>query len=169
MKFIVIRLTILTAILFLSPTLFPSTLPAKPGKSIPVDQLYKKISSMKLRDFQKLSGRKLTLKEKISFGILKHKIKKNQKNDKGAGNGQLSLILGIAGLAFFVSGVFLPALFIPSLVSAVVAVVLGSVAKKQNPNDRKAHAGKLLGWITLGLLTLLTILAIIALASWDWG
>lgn len=131
-----------------------------------MEAVLKKIATLKVRDFQKLTGRKLTLKEKIGYGVLKHKIRKQEK--EGTSNGQLSLILGIAGLAFFVAGLFLPALFIPSLVSSVVAIVLGSVAKKQNPKDNKAHAGKLLGWLTLGLLALLIIVAVIAITSWTW-
>ncbi|HMU46960.1 MAG TPA: hypothetical protein PKC72_11360 [Chitinophagaceae bacterium] len=160
------RLILLIGLISFSPALFSATIPSPEEKPIPIENLLKKISDLKVRDFQKLTGRKLTLKEKIGYGVLKHKIRKQKKEDTS--NGQLSLILGIAGLAFFIAGLFLPALFIPSIVSSIVAIVLGSVAKKQNPNDNKAHAGKLLGWLTLGLLALLTIVAVIAIASWAW-
>lgn len=162
---------LLMSFLFISSPIFSATTPAKPGNPITFDLLLKKISSMKVKDFQKISGRKLLLKEKIGFGILKHKIKKNQKNEKAEGKGKLSLIMGIAGITLLIIGLYVPILLIPSLASAIVAVVMGSVAKKRNPDDRQAHAGKLLGWITLGLLTLLTILVVIFISSWElsWG
>ncbi|MGZ5221561.1 MAG: hypothetical protein ACXWC7_15845, partial [Chitinophagaceae bacterium] len=106
----------------------------------------------------------LTVKEKIGFIILKHKIKRQLKNSEK--QGQTAFIMGIAGLALFAIGLFVPVLLVGSLIAAIVAVVSGSVAQKQDPSNRKAHAGKLLGWITLGLLALLLILAAIVLSAW---
>ena len=139
-----------------------STIPASTNKIITVGDVYKKIAKMKINDLQKLAGRKLTLKEKISFLILKHKLKQpaNEKN-----KGQTALIFGIAGLGLLIVGLFVPYVILGSLVLAILAIVFGSVAKKQDPSDNNAHAGKLLGWITLGLIALLTILVIVLIAS----
>ncbi len=137
-------------------------------KTVPDRDKYKKIANLKIKDLQKIVGRKLTIKEKIGFLILKHKIKRQLKNSER--KGEVALIFGIAGLGLFIIGLFVPVLLIGSLIAAVVAVVSGSVAKKQDPSNRKAHAGKLLGWITLGLLALLLILAAIVVSSWvAWG
>ncbi|HEX7845536.1 MAG TPA: hypothetical protein VF476_06995, partial [Chitinophagaceae bacterium] len=93
---------------------------------------------------------------------------KLKKEDQKKSLGQASLIFGVLAVGLFVGGLFAPALLIGSLVASIIAIVTGSVAKKKNPNDRTAHAGKLLGWISLGLLAFLVILAVIALSSWDW-
>ncbi len=44
-----------------------ATAPTTNNKIIPVEAVYKKIASMKMKDFRKLAGRKLTLKEKVSI------------------------------------------------------------------------------------------------------
>ncbi|MGZ8508828.1 MAG: hypothetical protein ACXWV8_14500 [Chitinophagaceae bacterium] len=133
-------------------------------KIVPEWNKYKNIANLKIKDLQKIIGRKLTVKEKIGFIILKHKIKRQLKNSEK--QGQTAFIMGIAGLALFAIGLFVPVLLVGSLIAAIVAVVSGSVAQKQDPSNRKAHAGKLLGWITLGLLALLLILAAIVLSAW---
>lgn len=138
-------------------------------KPIPNEALLKKIASLKIKDLQKLAGRKFSLKEKIAFFVLKKKL--GHKSGDGQGQGQTSLIFGIGALALLVLAFLVPAAGVPllaSLVSSILAIVVGSVAKKKDPSDRKAHAGKLLGWITLGLIALLLILATVIIASWSW-
>lgn len=163
------RIHLIFAILFFC--LLSSSIPAysattsSPVNTIdPMENIYKKIASIKIRDFQKLAGRKLTLKEKISFLILKHKLKHKAKNSER--QGQTSFTLGLAALGAFILGLFVPFVLLGSLVLAILAIVTGSMAKKKNPDDRKASGGKLLGWITLGLIALVSILAVIVLASW---
>lgn len=139
-------------------------------KPILVEELLKKIVSHKIKDLQKLTGRKFSLKEKIAIVILKKKLKHRPK--EGSSQGQTALIFGIGALVLFALGFLVPAAGIPllaSLLSSILAIVVGSVAKKKDPSDRKAHAGKLLGWITLGLIALLLILATVLIASWSWG
>ena len=146
-----------------------ATIPPASGKIIPVGAIYKKIASLKIRDIQKLAGRKLTLKEKISFLILKHKLK--QQADDKQNKGQTAFVFGIVGLGLLIVGLFVPYVILGALVSAILAIVSGSVAKKQDPSDKKAHAGKLLGWITLGLIALLIILVAVVIAAFfaAWG
>jgi uncharacterized membrane protein YphA (DoxX/SURF4 family) len=119
------------------------------------------IKSLKVKDVEKMLGRKMTLKEKIQFSITKIIAFAESGN-----TGQTAMIFGIAGAALFIIGLFVPYVAIGALIAAIVAVVLGSVAKKRNPDDRKAHAAKLLGWITIGALAFLIILAAIVLSSW---
>lgn len=131
-------------------------------KTFPDGRPYKNIATLKIKDIQKLAGRRLTLKEKIGFFILKHKIKRQSKTNQR--QGETAYILGITALGLFIVGLFVPVLLLGSLIAAIIAVVTGSIAK--DPSNRKARAGKLLGWITLGLLALLLLLAAIIVASW---
>lgn len=144
-----------------------ATLPPSSSKIIPVGEIYRNIGTMKIKDFQKLVGRKLTIKEKIGFLVLKHKLNHPAKENKN--KGQQSLIFGIVGLGLLILGFFVPYVILGSLISAILAIVTGSVAKKQDPTDKKAIAGKLLGWITLGLIVLLMILVAIIFAAWVNG
>lgn len=155
--------------IFLSVELpaFAYSTPATNIIAKPNDGGYKNIATMKLKEFQKLVGRKLTIKEKIGFFVLKHKMKHQQ---QGADTqGQTAYILGLVGLGLFVIGLFVPYVMLGSIVAAIMAIVTGSSAMKQDGDNRKARAGKLLGWITLGLIALLLILATIVLATWGLG
>jgi|GEM_PF-1205318 len=160
--------------------------------SNPVQLVLNQLASQKIKDVQKLAGRKLTLKEKLSFWLLKQQIKQGQKKgfsksllykalqkkaakksglfkkENSGSKGQTALIFGVGALALLVIGLFVPYVIIASLVSSILAIVIGTVAKKHNPSDSKAGAGKLLGWITLGLIALLIIAAAIALSGWGW-
>ena len=111
-----------------------------------------------------MQGRKLSLKEKITVIILRTKLKHAQKENKQPGN--LALIFGISAAATFLLGLLVPPVLLVSIAAAIVAVVLGSNAKKKNPSDGKARAAVLLGWITLGLLALLALIAAITVAEW---
>lgn len=177
-------------------SLFPAADAATPpsaNSTNPVQLVLDKLASLTVRDAQKLAGRKFTLKEKLSFWFLKQQIKQGQKKgfsntliykalqkktakksgpykkEDAGSKGQTALIFGIGALALLVIGLFVPYVIIASLVSSILAIVIGTIAKKQNSSDSKASAGKLLGWITLGLIVLLIIAAAIALSGWGWG
>lgn len=159
----------------------------------PVQMVMEKISSLKVKDAEKMAGRKFTFKEKVGFVLLKKQIRNYKKNDntptlfqklvlkkaekkltKGKKNepgskGQSAMVFGIAAVVTLIIGLFVPYVVIASLIASILAIVLGSVAKKENPDDSKARIGKLLGWITLGLIALFLILATIIIASWSWG
>jgi hypothetical protein len=128
-------------------------------------EAYQKFTSLKIKDVQKLIGRKLTIKEKISFLIIKHALKKKAAESK---QGQTALGFGIAGAVMLILGLFIPYVIIGALIAGILAVVLGSVAKKQDRSDKKAYAATLLGWITLGAIALILILAIIIVSAWGW-
>ncbi len=144
-----------------------ATAPLSNNKIIPVEAIYKKIASMKMKDFRKLAGRKLTLKEKVSFIILKHKLKQQAKDSEK--QGQTAFTFGLIAVGLLILGLFVPYVILGSLVAAILAIVTGSMAKKRDGDNRKAKAGQLLGWITLGLIAFLFILAAVVLASWSWG
>lgn len=130
------------------------------------DLTLEKLSKMKVKEFQKLTGKKLTLKEKIAFKIVQGKIKKQLKAKEGetSDKGKTAMILGIIGLALL----FIPYGIIASIPLAILAIVNGSQARKKDPNNGKALTGIILGWVTLGLLVLFLIIALIWLASGGW-
>ncbi len=123
----------------------------------------------KVKDVEKLLGRKMKLKEKIGFKILQHKLRKDsshKKGEPGSDKGKTAMILGIIGAACLL----IPFLAIASIPLAILAIVFGNQAKKENPNDSKAKTGVILGWITIGLVVLALILVVAILATWSgWG
>ena len=135
----------------------------------PVDKIasneifLKKIASLHIKDLQKLAGRKFSLKEKISFLILKKSLK--HKTGDSQSKGQTALIFGIGALVLLIIGLFVPFVILGALVSSILAIVVGTAALKKDRSDTNALVGKLLGWITLGLIALLLILAVIIISS----
>ena len=162
--------------------------PSADGTSV-IQAVLEKIATYKLKDLQKLAGRKFTFKEKVSFWLLKGKIKNSgtngfskslagkilnksvarkhkSANPAEAGSlGQTAFIFGLIAAGLLVAGLFLPYIIIGSLVSAILAIVLGTLGSKKDPSDAKAKVGKLLGWITLGLIVILFAIVILAFAS----
>lgn len=143
---------------------FAYSIPAANIVTKPNDAGYKNIANMKLKEFQKLAGRKLTIKEKVGFFVLKRKMKHAQ--DDADKQGQTAYTLGLVGLGLLVIGLFVPFVMLGSLVVAIMAIVTGSTAIKKNGENRKAKAGKLLGWITLSIIGLFLILVAILIAAW---
>ncbi len=156
----------------LHPEAVPVSAPAiiLPGKTLSKEILLKKISTLKIRDIQKLTGKKLSLKQRIAFLVLKHQFRR-QADDK-QNPGQTAFIIGIVGLGLLILGLFVPYVILGSIFASILAIVLGSSAQKKDPADRKAHAAKLLGWITLGVTLIALIIAVIivaaSLSSFNW-
>jgi hypothetical protein len=144
--------------------------PASNSISIPFSGFYKKIASLRIKDIQKSIGRKLTLKEKVSFIIIKQKLRHQKKESLNGGD--VSLILGIASLAFIALYFFVPFSLILAIASGIIAIVTGHRARKKDPANKNAKIGKLLGWVTVGLITAFFIAILIAFASigsWSFG
>jgi len=149
--------------MLLPATLHPASTIRPANSTIdPSSEVYKKLSSLKISEIQKLVGRKLTLKEKASLWILKHTSGKKAEGKKG----NTALIFGIVGAGLLLLGLFVPWIILGAIPAAIVAIILGSNAKRANPNDKNAQAATILGWITLGGIVLLLILAAIVAASW---
>jgi hypothetical protein len=126
-----------------------------------------KLATMRVKDFEKITHQKLTLKEKMAFKIFQHKLKKELKaKEKGKpSKGKTAMILGIISLVCII----IPYGFIASIVLAVLAILQGRQARKENPNDGQAQAGIILGIVSLGLILLAFLLVIAIIASWSWG
>jgi hypothetical protein len=125
---------------------------------------------MKINEIEKNTGKKIKIKEKIVIKIFQHKAKKELKaiaEDKPSSKGKTAKILGIIGLVLLV----IPYTALAALPLSIIAIVMGSNALKENPKDKNARTGKILGWITLGLFVLLLLAAIIFIAEYAgfWG
>jgi hypothetical protein len=131
--------------------------------AMPID----KIASMKMKEAEKILGRKFTLKEKIAFKIAQLKLKKGlkAKEEGKSSKGQTAMILGIIGIAC----VLIPYGIIAAIPLGILAIVFGAEAKKANKNDSKAKTGIILGIVTLGLVALALLLVLIVIATWSWG
>ena len=132
-----------------------------PGNiTIPLD----KVASMKIKEVEKIFGRRLTLREKIAFKIAQHKIKKalrSQAEGKES-KGQTAFILSLIGLCLLI----VPYANLASLPLAIIGLTMGIKAKKENPNDTKAQTAIILSIVTLGLIVLGIIAIIIWVAAW---
>ena len=107
------------------------------------------------KKYQEITGRRMTFKQKISFSILKAKLKKQLPDEKVDGKksnlGLLSLIFG--GAAF----VLIPFAGILSIPFAVAAVVLGILGLGKSKGDTKSIIGLVLGATLLFLIGILIL------------
>jgi len=171
MKIRIIWAIIFCSLLSTASATGSNMIPDPKNTIIPFAGMDKRIASLSVKDIQKLIGRKLTLKERISFLILKQKLKHKPK--ESLNEGDISLIFGIAGLVFLALALLLtPYFMIASITSAIVAIVSGHRLRKKDPGNKKAKTAKLLGWITLGLIVagfIIIIIAFASIGSWSFG
>jgi hypothetical protein len=144
------------------PATLTSSVSTTQKDPVPLDR----IATMKIKEAEKILGRKFTLKEKIAFKITQLKLKKGlkAKAEGKSSKGQTAFILSLIGICLLL----VPYLSIASLPLAIIGLVMGSQAKKENPNDSKAKTAIILSLVTLGLLVLAILLVIAILASGGW-
>jgi hypothetical protein len=124
------------------------------------------IASMKAKEIEMLLGKKLTLKEKIALKLAQLKIKKQVKAiEKGKpSKGQNAMVLGILSLVVLL----IPFGILASIVLAIMAITIGSKAKKENSHDGKAQAGIIMGIVTLALIVLAIAIVVAILSSGEY-
>ncbi len=143
---------------------FAATPPVAHFTNKPPESIYSLIASMKVKDVQKKLGRKLTLKEKIGFLFLKKQMKK--KAEEESKQGKSAFAMGLASIGLLAFALFLwPPLLVGAIITSILAIVFGTMATKDNPKDKKGVAGKIIGWIVLGLIVILVVAVIAAFAS----
>lgn len=149
----------------------PSAFSSIPSLTNPANPI-QYFTTLSIKEVQKLTGRKLTLKEKIAFKIFQWNIKKKSKGEKAGDykdKGKTAMIFGIIAVTSFL---LTPLLFFGTLAAlafAIAALATGKKALKANPNDKKAKTAIILGWITIGLLVILAALIAVFLATWSFG
>jgi len=127
-----------------------------------VQMLYQ-ILPVRVKNFEKLAGRKLSLKEKIAYKIWRNKTLTARHDSGQTDKGKWAMILGIAALACLL---IIPIGPLVALPAAIAAILLGYSARKINRADKKAKAGIILGWITLGILVFAALFVATTL-SWN--
>jgi hypothetical protein len=154
----------LAVLTFLIPALpaLAITAPAHTTTVTPSPSLLTKLSTWKEKDLRKQLGRKLTVKEKVAFFLLKKKARKMAKEEGKIGEN--AYVAGLLAIGLLVAGMLFPPLLIGSFIAAIVAVVSGSKALRLEPGNKKAKTGRLLGWITLFVFLLLVIAAILIIS-----
>jgi hypothetical protein len=127
---------------------------------------WEQLATIKPKEAEKIIGKKMTLREKLALKIAQGKLKKALKGDPEgkSSKGQTAMILGIIGIACII----IPFGVLASIPLGILAIVMGSQARRENKNDGKAQTGIILGIVTLGLVALAIILVAIWLASWGW-
>lgn len=129
------------------------------------------ILKLKVRDIEKITGKKLKLKEKIAFKFLQWQIKKGlriTREEPKKNKGKTALIFGIIGLAGLITPIPIVG-GLMALVGIILALVLGYQAKNENPDDKNAKTAIVLGWIGVGLFVLAVAIVVAVLATWSWG
>jgi hypothetical protein len=131
-----------------------------------------KLKAMSVQDFlnltpkkyYELTGTRMTLKQKLSFVILKAKLRKQLPDEKAEGKktdiGLLSLVFG--GGAFVLA--LIPYVGIISIPLALAAIVLGIIGLGRKKGDTKSLIGLVLG----SLFIVLVIVVVAAFASGSW-
>ena len=144
------------------PVTLTSSVSTMQKDPVPMDR----IATMKIKEAEKILGRKFTLKEKIAFKIAQLKLKKDlkAKAEGKSSKGQTAFVLSLVGICLLL----VPYASIASLPLAIIGLVMGSQAKKENPNDSKAKTAIVLSLVTLGLLVLAVLLVIAIIASGGW-
>lgn len=122
-----------------------------------------KLVVMKVKEAEKLLGRKMSLKEKIGFKLTLQKIKKELKKNEGEKGtpGQNAFIVSLIALCSIV----IPYIGLVALPLGIIGLVMGINANKKNPEDKKAKTAILLSIITLGLLVIAAIIVALVIAS----
>jgi hypothetical protein len=126
------------------------------------------LKTMSNKEVQTLVGRKLSFKEKVSLFILKKTkistLKVDGEENVRTKKGKAALILGISAFAL----IFIPIIGLLSVPAAVLAIIFGAQASRDNKNDKQGQAGKILGIVFLGLFVLLVLAALAFLAAYGW-
>lgn len=139
---------------------------------LPADAFIR-FATLKIKEVEKLVGRKLTFKEKVAVKLYQWKIRKQARagmRKPDPDKGKTAMIFGIAGLALL----FLPIPYLNGLgaiISIILALVLGYQAKRANPNDKKAKTAIILGWIGVGVIiaAIIILLATFSSLTGGWG
>ncbi len=169
MRKFLLTASLLCGILCLSPVFAVNVIPTISGietKVTPQTDAPVSLKSMKVKQIENLLGRKLSFKEKLALKIYKWKEKSKTKAEDGTKSkkGKTSMILGIIALGVLV----IPYVGIATIPLAILAIVFGNQAKKEDPNDGQAKAGVILGWVALGLVLLALIVALAYLSAFSF-
>jgi hypothetical protein len=127
------------------------------------------LKKIKIREVESLTGKKLTLFQKIKFKLLQKALVKPDKGEmteKQQKQATASLILGTASIALLVLSLipFIGFLGIFAIPAAILAIIFGAKSLNGNSNTR-GIIGVVTGGLTLSLIILAVILLALILSS----
>lgn len=130
----------------------------------------KKIIDLTPKELEKLTGKHLSFKEKITFKFLKWKLKRHLKqrpeklsDGKFDKLGRMSMIFGIGAFVL----VFLPFATFLAIPAALLAIILGAVSINKVKNKTNSIIGIVLGSALL-ILLLIAIAVFVSIFSGPW-
>lgn len=136
------------------PAIDPSPAGVTIGKTDP--------SRMKARDVEQLLGRRLTLKERIGWMLVKRQLKKNRLPKPGFDIDKKARTAKTLGTIALIA-LFTPFAFI-SLPFSIAAIVMGSQVRRIDRDNRDAKKAITRGIVTLAIFVAM-ILIIVAIVS----
>jgi hypothetical protein len=157
-----IRLLLLLVLFGLTPYMVPEASaafhPATEGHT------YHPLKSVTPKTYRQLTGRKMSLKDRIGLAILKWKsklsIEDGEPTQKQLKQGRLSLIFGASAILL----AFIPYVGIVSIPLAVAGLILGIKSLKGNSNTPG-----ILGVVFSGLVLFIIVLAVILIGIYATG
>jgi hypothetical protein len=129
------------------------------------------LTHLSIKEIQKLSGRKLTFKEKIALKIYKsnagffNRFADSTDQKKLERKARWSKWLGIGSLVSLI----IPFVDILALPAAIIAIVFGKATQNKVKNKRDSKQGITFGIITIGAILLMATLIIILLSSFGFA
>ena len=157
-------LFLFTLLIFSGNFLFAASLPGEVNPTQAIGLKDSKTSilfflQLKPKEIEKLTGHRLTIREKIAFKIYKLKLLKKISDDDLAKKkkfGKVSLWCGIGAFVL----VFIPVIGILSIPAAIAAVVFGAISLNGN-NNTNGIIGLILGgsFIVLFLIAVILVVA----------
>ena len=123
-------------------------------------------TKIKAKDIEKITGKKLTLFQKIKLKIAQTALSKlkgeiTEKQEKQA---EISMILGISSIALLLLSGVLPFIGLLCVPAAILAIIFGAKSLKGNSNTKG-----IVGVVTGGVTLVIIVLAIILLAIFFAG
>lgn len=129
------------------------------------------LTHLSIKEIQKLSGRKLTFKEKIALKLYKSNAGFFNRGADSADQKKLekkarwAKWLGIGSLI----GLFIPFVNFFALPAAIIAIVFGKATQNKVKNNRDSKQGITFGIITIGLILLLFTIVLLLLSSFGFA
>lgn len=114
------------------------------------------------KQFEKVTGKRLTLKEKIIYKLLQLKLKKELKknppeiNERAERQANNALFAGIATWGFFLIGAVVPVVGLFAIPFAIAALAFGA----SSLNKAESNVKPLIGIISGGLYLILLLIAV---------
>lgn len=123
---------------------------------------FEQLRTLSAKDFEKLTGRHLSFKEKVGYRFLKWQLRRQAKQAanktdtgiKAERHSKNALVYGIATWSFMLLGLAFPVIGLLAIPTALAAVIFGSISLNKTKSNTSSVAGIILGGLYLLLLVI---------------